>query len=181
MHLKGARHELTWWSRSRHRKHLPRAQRLKARLRSRPSFRSKDDGSRLGRPPRPTCTHSSSSPRPLQGSTGASSTCTEPANGDRGANSSSSSSSSEPKEATQSKLGAGSTSSARGTSAGPPKAAGDRDSDKEPSPSTKTAGSLAREELLVAGGVMGANSSSSEPSSSLAKETHDPVATAPPK
>jgi hypothetical protein len=36
--------------------HLPRAQRLKVRLRSRPSFQSIEDGSRPGRPPRPTCT-----------------------------------------------------------------------------------------------------------------------------
>jgi hypothetical protein len=37
---------LTWWPRSRHRKHLRRAQRLKARLRSRPSFQCKADGPR---------------------------------------------------------------------------------------------------------------------------------------
>jgi hypothetical protein len=74
MHLNDPRHELTWCPRSRHRKHLPRAQRLKARLRSRPSRsedkarlqsrpspRSKDVGSRPGRPPRPTFTQPSSS------------------------------------------------------------------------------------------------------------------------
>jgi hypothetical protein len=60
---------------SRHRKNLPRAQRLKANLS--PSFWSKEDGVRSGRPPWPMCTQSSSPPRVAiaakrlpQGSTG---------------------------------------------------------------------------------------------------------------
>jgi hypothetical protein len=161
MHLNGSRQLLTWWPRSRHLKHLPRAQRLKAILRSRPSSRSNDDGSRPGRPPRPTFTQPSPYPRaagaaerPPQGSVGAPSTWHKSAvprtsletelvvevNSNCGANSPLSSSSSKPKEATHSKLGAGRLSSpGRGTLAWPPETTDGND--KDPSPSTSTAGS----------------------------------------
>ena len=146
MHLKGPRHERTWWPCSRHRKHLPRAQLLNARLRSRPSSRSSDGDARSGRPPRPTCIQPSSSPRAVAAvEAGASSTWRTSTLARTGpkttslveaikvceANSSSPTSSTELKEAA---------SAGTGTSAetGPP-AAGDRD--KNPRPSNNTAGS----------------------------------------
>jgi hypothetical protein len=146
MHLNDPRHELTWCPRSRHRKHLPRAQRLKARLWSRPS-RSGDNGARLRRQPRPTWVHPSSSSkaaaaaeRPRHGSA---ITCSESetvpleeANGE--ANSSPSWSSTEHAPA----------------EIGPPEAAGG--SDKNPRPSINTAGSDEASKVLgAAGSVQG--------------------------